>query len=143
MNPIAELLSQSKRNWKKFSPATETEIEELKSLIKIELPESFLNLLRFSNGGEGDIALPPLIFRLDEVQEIINLRKNEFYKNEFPNYLFFGGNGGLEMIAFDLRKMPYAIVMIDPIAGEESAIEIAPNITEFIKAIGSEYKENA
>ena len=45
------------------------------------------------------------------------------------------------MIAFDLRKKPYSVVMIDPISGEESAIEIAPNITEFRKAIGLEYKD--
>lgn len=122
-------------------PAPETEIEELKNSVKIELPQEFLDLLRFSNGGEGNIALPPLIFKLDAIQEIINLQNDEFYREEFPDCFFFGGNGGLEIIAFDLRKKPYSVVMIDPISGEESAIEIAPNITEFIKAIGLEYKD--
>ena len=143
MSFIAEWLNEPERNWNGLPSASEEEVKDLKNSIEIELPEEFLDLLRFSNGGEGDIALPPLIFILDNTQEIIGLQKDEFYKNEFPNYLFFGGNGGLEMIAFDLRKKPYSIVMIDPIAGEESAIEIAPNITEFIKAIGFEYKENA
>lgn len=124
-------------------PATETEIQELLNSIGHKLPQEFLELLRFSNGGEGDLALPPLIFRLDKIQEIISSIEDEFYKKEFPNFLFFGGNNGLEKIAFDLRKQPFSIVMIDPIAGEESAVEIAPNITEFINTMGVEYQENA
>lgn len=135
------LFSHFKGNWHSLPPAPETEIEELKNSVKIELPQEFLDLLRFSNGGEGNIALPPLIFKLDAIQEIINLQNDEFYREEFPDCFFFGGNGGLEIIAFDLRKKPYSVVMIDPISGEESAIEIAPNITEFIKAIGLEYKD--
>ena len=143
MNSISDLLTQPNRRWKRFSPANEAEIKELVNSVETNLPQEFLDLLEFSNGGEGDIALQPLLFYLYEIKEIINLKKNEFYKTEFPNHLFFGGNGGLEIIAFDLRKNPYSVVMIDPIAGEESAIEISPNIAEFIKAIGLEYKENA
>lgn len=143
MNFVSQLLSQPERNWHGFPPATKAEIDALVNSIKLELPQEFLDLLRFSNGGEGKIALPPLIFCLDKIQEIISLINDEFYQSQFPNFLFFGGNGNIEMIAFDLRKQHYSIAMIDPIAGEESAIEIAPNITEFINAIGFEYKENA
>lgn len=141
MSFISQLLGRPERNWNRLPSASEAEIEELKRSVEIELPREFLDLLRFLNGGEGDIALPPKNFILDETQEIISLRKDEFYKNEFPDFFIFGGNGGLEMIAFDLRKKPFSIVMIDPIGGKESAIEIAPNITEFITAIGLEYKD--
>lgn len=141
MSFVSETLNQSNKNWNGLPSATEAEIEELKNEVEIELPPEFLDLLRFSNGGEGDVALPSLNFKLDDIQGIISLRNDEFYRKEFPNSFFFGGNGGLEMIAFDLRKNPYSIVTIDPIGGEESAIEISPNITEFIKAIGLEYKD--
>jgi len=143
MNLVTRTLSQVERNWNGSLPATGLEIEQLSSSTGIDLPQEFLDLLKFSNGGEGDIALPPMIFQLDKIQDIINLAKDDFYKNEFPNFLFFGGNGGLEMIAFDLQTKPHPIVMIDQIGGEESATEIAPTIVEFIKAIGLEYKENA
>ncbi len=143
MNFVSQLLSQPERNWDGLLPASEAEIEELVNSVKFELPQEFLDLLRFSKGGEGNIALLPLIFCLNKIQEIINLVNDEFYQSQFPDFLFFGGNGGLKMIAFDLRKTPYPIAMIDPIADEESAIEIAPNIAEFINAIGLEYKENA
>jgi hypothetical protein len=53
--------------------------------------------------------------------------------------MFFGSNGGLESIAFDLRVgPPWPIVMIDQIAGPESAKEIAANMGAFIEAIGIE-----
>jgi SMI1 / KNR4 family (SUKH-1) len=143
MNLVARILSQIERNWNGSLPATDLEIEQLLSSTKIDLPQEFLDLLKFSNGGEGDIALPPLIFQLYKIQEIIELAKDEFYQEYFPNFLFFGGNRGLEMTAFDLRTKLYPIVMIDSISGEESAIETAPTIVEFINAIGLEYKENA
>ncbi len=76
--------------------------------------------------------------------EIIDILRNEFYREEFPNFLFFGDNGGLEQIAFDLSKgKPYPIAMIDPIAGAESAVEIASNMTQFVEAIGLEYAERS
>jgi hypothetical protein len=61
---------------------------------------------------------------------------------QFPSFLFFGSNGGLELLAFDLRSgPPWPIVMIDPIAGPESAEEIAPDLATFVKAIGLESRE--
>lgn len=62
---------------------------------------------------------------------------------EFPNFVFFGSNGGHEMIAFDRASETHPIVMVDPIAGPESAVEIALSIADFIMAIGLEYNENA
>lgn len=139
MSWVAETLNQPNKKWQGSSPALENQIAKLISVCKIDLPEEFLDLLRFSNSGEGEIALPPLIFRLDTVDEIIDAINNPIYQEEFANFLFFGGNGGLELIALDLRKpKPFPVVMIDPIAGKESAIEIAVNMTEFIKAIGAQ-----
>jgi hypothetical protein len=55
----------------------------------------------------------------------------------YPGHFVFGSNGGLETIAFDTRaKPPWPVVMYDPIAGTESAVTIAKNMEEFIRAIG-------
>jgi hypothetical protein len=144
MSWVIEVLSQPNKKWTRFSSATERQIAKLISACKIDLPEELLDLLRFSNGGEGEIALPPRIFRLNTVDEIIDLVDDEFYREEFADFLFFGGNGGIEMFALNLRKpIPFSVVAIDPIGGSESAIEIAANMTEFIKAIGFEYEEYA
>ena len=108
------------------------------------MPEEYLELLRFSNGGEGDLALLPLLFVLFDVDEVLKMLSDRFYRDEFHDFLSFGGNGGLEQIAFALRKgEPYPIVMIDLIAGSESAVEIAPDMAQFVEAIGLEYSDES
>ncbi|HEU4391129.1 MAG TPA: SMI1/KNR4 family protein [Blastocatellia bacterium] len=133
------LLSQPDRRWQGEPPATEEEIARLVQACDAELPQEYLSLLRYSNGGEGPLALAPLVFVLYRVNDTIGMMADQFYRGEFPAYRFFGGNGGLELLAFDLRNgSPYPIVMIDPIAGSESAVEIAPSFAKFCEAIGLE-----
>jgi len=141
---VAEILKQPDRNWSCNPPAREDDILRLIESCQVKLPDEYLALLRFSNGGEGDLALPPLLFVLFDVDEVLKTWSDSFYREEFPHFLFFGGNGGLEQIAFDLKRgEPYPIVMIDPIAGLESAMEIAPNMAHFIEAIGLEYADES
>jgi len=79
------------------------------------------------------------------VKDCIDLcHANQHVLENFPTFMFFGSNGGLESIAFDLRVgPPWPIVMIDQIAGPESAKEIAPNMGAFIEAIGIEAEGQA
>jgi len=136
---VRDILQQPGRKWRAEAPAAETDIAMLVSEAKIELPGEYLDLLRFSNGGEGPLALPPLYFQLYAVRECIDLCLNEEILHRFPTLLFFGSNGGLESIAFDLREgSPWRIVMVDQIAGTASAEEIAPNMGAFIEGIGLE-----
>ena len=93
--------------------------------------------MRFTNGGEGPLALAPMWFQLYAVKDCIDLCLNQRVLEQFPTFMFFGSNGGLESIAFDLRVgPPWPIVMVDQVAGPESAKEIAPNIGAFIESIG-------
>ena len=137
---VQHILSQPKRNWQAKGPASEAEIALLVSRARADLPQEYLELLRFSNGGEGPVALPPLWFQLYAAKDCIELaHANQWVLEQFPTFMFFGSNGGLESIAFDLRVgPPWPIVMIDQIAGPESAEEIAPHMAAFIEAIGIE-----
>ena len=139
---VSNLLSEPDRNWEKKPGATIEDINRLIQEIKILLPEEILELLRFSNGGFGDLACPPRLFSLNSCEEIIAEFQNEWLKEEFSGFLFIGGNLGLESIALDYRKaQPYPVVMIDRIAGPKSAKVIASNSKFFIEAIGLQYKE--
>jgi hypothetical protein len=140
---IAEFLNNPSRGWRRVQPATEDAIQTIQKNCAWELPKELLDLWRFSNGGEAaDIALPPLLFVLDSVEEATKSIGGEFINDNFPGLVFFGGNGGLERIALDYRSgCPPSVVMVDPIAGIESAQQIASNIEEFIRAIGSRYQK--
>jgi hypothetical protein len=134
---VAEILSQPNRKWQPEPPASESDLAELLSRARAELPTEYLDLLRFGNGGEGPLALAPLWFQLYSAKDCLELCHNEDIIEQFPEFMFFGGNGGIESIAFDLRSgPPWPIVTVDQIAGADSAEELTPDITSFIAAIG-------
>ena len=135
---VRTVLSQPERQWTANGPASEPAITRLKSSARAELPAEYLDLLRLCDGGEGPLKLPPLWFQLYPIEDCIALcHTDEFVLTQFPEFMFFGSNGGLESIAFDLRVgPPWPIVMIDQIAGPASSRIIASNIETFIEAIG-------
>ena len=140
---VRDILLQPEREWHAKVPSSETEIAQLAAQAKLPLPTEYVELLRHSNGGEGPLALAPLYLQLYSAKDCIELFHNDQQlREEFPSFLFFGSNGGIELIAFDLRSgPPWPIVMIDPIAGPESTEQIAPDAMTFIEAIGLESKE--
>ena len=141
MNSAAEILGQENRYWRRNPPATATEIEELLKLTDFDWPIELLDLWRYSNGGEGELALPPMWFLLYSTSEVVSLRDDEFCGQIYKDYQFFGSNGGGELIGFKRPLGSRGIVMLDMIAGD--AIQIADNPGDFIEAIGLEFVENA
>jgi hypothetical protein len=135
---IATLLAQPGRSWDAVPGAAEDAIRRLVSLSPVRLPDELLDLLRFSDGGEGELALAPCWFVLDSVAEIVRGLQDPVEREEYPGFVFFGGNGGLERIALDAREgaEPWPVVMIDPIAGAGSAERIASSMADFVDAIG-------
>lgn len=141
---VKQILSDPKREWQGSAPASETEIRDLENVLNVPLPSEYIELLRLYNGGEGELALSPLWFQLFDVESVITRANDDFYKTEYPGILFFGGNGGLESIGFDMRAaQPWPIVAIDCIAGLDSLIIISENIADFIEAIGVCFEETS
>jgi hypothetical protein len=134
---IETLLTEPHREWSCGPPATEEAIERLRQAAPAALPKEYVALLRYSNGGEGPLALPPLYFMLYEAKYASKVNQSADQRELYPGYFVFGSNGGLETIAFDTRgSKPWPIVMYDPVAGTESAVTIAKNMEDFIRAIG-------
>jgi len=128
-------------NWTPNQPASDNDIAKLIHTIKFELPEVYLDLLRRYNGGEGEIALPPMWLQLWNIDEVIENNGLDLFMGEFHDYFFFASNGGLESIA--MRKLPSGtmeIIMVDMIAGLSSVEVISDDFVMFEKAIGHTYK---
>lgn len=128
------------RNWFGVSGATAEDMAHLKAVAPDQLPAKYLALLAFSNGGEGPLAVQPYNLCLDPamiVAETIG-RENDG-RADLQGFLFFGGNGGGEYLAFDIRGgAPWPVVFIDMIAGGDSAEVIAPDFDAFYDLIGIE-----
>ncbi len=144
MSFVADIISSPGREWRRVEGASEQDLARLREALPFEPPVEYLEFLRFSNGGEGELALDPLWFQLFEVAFAIQLWQDQNYRNEYPDLFFFGSNGGMESIAFDMRQpQPWPIVMVDCIAGIESARRIAENIQSFIQKVGIRAKQQA
>jgi hypothetical protein len=137
---LLHILQDSIATWDRETPATPESIEKLVAETWIELPEAYLALLRYSNGGEGKLAIEPGWFQLWSIEEVVSLNKAYEVKENIPGFFGFGSNGGGELLAFDTRGgKPWKIAMIPfvPMTAEEALI-IANDFEGFIKAMGRE-----
>jgi hypothetical protein len=135
--PISVILKEPARVWSPNAPADEDEIAELRESVPFELPAEYIELLRYCDGGYGELDAPPLLCHMDSIAE--SVEHNEMWRKQgqYMGFWFIGGNGGLETIAFDLRTgPPWPIVAIDCIAGDDSAQRIADDMAQFIEKIG-------
>jgi hypothetical protein len=132
-----EFLSESGRIWTPNPSASEAELELLRNSVNFSIPEEYLSFLKINNGGFGELDAEPLLFDLFSIKWAVEFNKNWHSENNFLDFWFFGSNGGLESIVLDLRhEQNQPVVMIDVIAGEESAQQIASSMAEFILLIG-------
>ncbi|RJG55925.1 hypothetical protein D0Z70_07800 [Sphingobium terrigena] len=128
------------RDWYAVSGATAEALTQLRMVAPESLPARYLNLLAFSDGGEGPLAVQPYNLCLDSamtVAETINSENNG--QADLQGFLIFGSNGGGEYLAFDTREeAPWPVVVIDMVAGGNSASVIAPDFDAFYDRIGFE-----
>lgn len=137
MRPVAELLSEPGRVWRKVDGASQLEIAELRCALPFDPPAEYLEFLCYSNGGEGELPMEPLWFQLFDVAFAMQIWHDENYRTEYPNLFFFGSNGGVESIAFDIcHPDSWPVVMVDCIAGPDSARRISSGFPEFIQRVG-------
>lgn len=127
------------REWRKNDGASEATIEKLGIVSPFVLPQPYLALLAFSNGGEGELPVQPWWFVLDSAEDVIETEQGGTFKEFFPEFFVIGSNGAGEAIAFDLRSSgSRPIVAFDMINTnlDESVLPIAPDFDAFVEMIG-------
>jgi len=140
---VAEILGESGRQWSARPPANERAIEHLKKIAPPGLPIEYVDLLRYSNGGEGPIALPSLYFMLYDATYAAKVNASAEQRDLYPGHFVIGSNGGLETIAFDTcNECPWPVVMYDGVAGVDSAVVIARDMSTFVRAIGLDFQQD-
>jgi hypothetical protein len=135
---VLTLLQDPTAHWEREPPASHTSLDRLVAASPIPLPADYLLLLHYSNGGEGELALPPWWFQLWPVEEVMHWNEEYRVAEYAPGFIGFGSSGGGELLAFDTRSsQPWAIVML-PFVGmsEHEARRIAPDFATFIAALG-------
>jgi len=119
--------------WYKSEGASDFELAKLQKLVKFELPQAYIELLRFSNGGEGSLSVQPLYFVLDSVQSAISYFESEASK-ALPGYFIFGGNGGGELLAIEQKTG--SVVSIDSCNfNVEEIVIVASSFSKFLELV--------
>jgi hypothetical protein len=129
------------RDWYKHEGASPAAIEQLKEVAPVSLPDNYLSLLSYTNGGEGPLPVQPLWFCLYPAEEVADIQQAGTFREFFPGFFVIGGSGGGEAIAFDLREnAPYPLVSFDMtnIDLTESVQRIAASFDVALELIGVE-----
>ncbi|MCA1575903.1 MAG: SMI1/KNR4 family protein [Acidobacteria bacterium] len=141
---VIRRLKQRKAHWDSVPPADESAIQALVEQSGLELPQDYLAFLRFSNGGDGHLGVEPGWFQIWPAEEVVEANRDLDLEEELPGFFGFGGNGGGEMFAFDMRgTQPWPIVMVpyNPLE-PEFAIKIADNFLAFADAMGTKLDDD-
>lgn len=129
-------MSPSKPSWLLPQGASEEVLKELQSSV-VGLPASYLDLLRVGNGGEVGLSVSPYTLCLDSAEDALAYWKSGTYT--IQQVFVFGGNGGGELLAFDMRQSGTCpVVSFDPIDPDGSLEQIAPSFEQFIALVEGE-----
>ena len=104
--------------------------DTIKQTLKSWLDEGFL---------EGELSVEPEWYVLWRPEELEEFNRDYQLAEYAPGFLTFGGNGGGELLAFDMRRSGnWPVVCFDPIDPEGSIEQIAPSFEQFIALVDSE-----
>jgi len=128
------------RDWFRVDGAKAEDLARLREVASGGLPSRYLDLLAYSNGGEGPLAVAPYNLCLDPALTVSDaICSGNNGQPDLDGFLIFGSNGGGEYLAFDTRHgMRWPIVTIDMVSGGRSAEVIAPDFDAFYDQIGAQ-----
>jgi hypothetical protein len=109
--------------------ATDEQITSVEHRLRVRLPDDLRAFLRWSNGWDDDFGETWLV--LDGTDALADSNDSDF-RDGFPAYVAFGGNGGLETYAlhYPSGDHPRSVVAIDRnSASAEDIWPIAPTVT--------------
>ena len=72
------------REWRKVEGASPEAILQLKAIASVTLPESYIALPSFSNGGEGPLPVLPLWLQLYPIEEVTQIEQTGHLPRVFP-----------------------------------------------------------
>ena len=120
-----------KKGFLEFSEKpSEAELEKFLPQLPLNLPKSYIDFLKRHNGANGDLPVQPFWFELWQINELNQANQDAEIQKYLPNYFGIGGNGGGELLAFNLENQKvFTIPFI--VMEEKDALLIAESFEEF------------
>lgn len=117
--------------WLVANGASSSSIERLQQEVS-GLPLSYLRCLSMGNGGEVGLSVSPYNFCLDSAESALDYWLSGTYTKQ--GVFVFGGNGGGELLAFELGVADQcSVVCFDPISPDDSTEFVTSSFDELLK----------
>lgn len=124
--------------WFKVDGASDAAIFELQRMVGVPLLDEYIELLKYSNGGEGDLPPPFYGFCLDTAEQASDPEQLKISAECYPGLFVIGGDGGAQLYAFDMRgDAPFPIVSFDGVDPFASMQRVADSFAALMFMIGN------
>lgn len=126
------------KTWSKNEGASVGALRAPADAVEVERPKAYVDLLAFSNGGEGPLPAPFHTLCLDDAESAAEPGRVDLFKSLNPGWFVFGGDGGGELYAFDLTgEQPWPVVRFDGIDPEGSVEDVAESFASFMQLLAT------
>lgn len=123
----------TKEEWLADEPSSPGALSALREAVPL-LPSAYLSLLSRGNGGEAELSVSPFNLCIDSAESALEYWQSGSYT--MNGVFVFGGNGGGELLAFDMRqKEPWPVISFDPIDPEGSVGIVADEFSLLLKLV--------
>lgn len=123
----------TREGWLADEPASPDALNALRSAVPL-LPPEYLALLSRGNGSETELSVFPFNLYLDSAEWALDYWHSGTYT--MNGVFVFGGNGGGELLAFDMRQpAPWPVISFDPIDLDGSIELVASDFSSFLKLV--------
>lgn len=126
------------KDWQRKAPASDEALTRLAWIAPFPLPESYLDFLAYSDGGEGPLGVEPRWLVLDPIETVVGTETSGTFHEFFPNHFVIGSNGAGEAIALTKGKGGKAKVVYFDMTNTdlgESVVELATSFEELTALI--------
>lgn len=126
-------MNRRPERWLFSEGASPQVLDELRSAVG-PLPQAYIDLLSRGNGGEVELRCDPLVLCLDPAESALDYWRSGKYMKS--GVFVFGGNGGGDLLAFDLcTPGKWPVVCVDPIDPEGSTKVVAPDLESLLAQV--------
>jgi hypothetical protein len=148
---ILDILKDETADWQRYPPISEEALDAFIRQTGLSFPGEYLTLLRYSNGGDGQLGAQPCWFIITPVEDLTE--RNEEYHAQvqvyipkegyqiqewLPGYFFvFGTNGDSDLLVFNTQEeQPWKVYYVPMIHSSEDIRQCTPDFRTFIELMG-------
>jgi SMI1 / KNR4 family (SUKH-1) len=128
--------------------ATDDEIVRCTRELEVKLPADFMDFLKTANGATGFIRKGRAYVDLWSTDTMIESNRGYQVAKFAPGLLLFGSDGGGEAFGFDMRSVPWSVVVV-PFVGMfwDDAVVNGTSFSDFLERLcdgrSPEFSRNA